>query len=60
MTVFIGISSMHTKTEEIGYTLEEPSKLQFLDVEKARLGPQGAVRVLRLFERQKFGEMHYR
>lgn len=58
ITVFIGISSIKATRTEDGITLQAPAAIQTLNVDKARSGPQGSIRVLRLFERQKFGEVH--
>lgn len=54
VTGFVGISSMGEPDRDEGIMLEKPRSIQYLNVDKARSGPKGPVKVMRKFERQRF------
>lgn len=61
VSTFIGISSVtDKKPDSEGMMMEDPRALQVLNVDKARYGPKGGVKVLRMFARQKFGQVERR
>lgn len=54
VATFIGISSVNYKSRDEHGTVEKLQAVQFLNVQKARFGPKGYVKVLQLFECQRF------
>lgn len=54
VTIFVGISSLSNNEKADGFSKENLSDVQFLNVDKARYGPQGRVKVLRHFQFQRF------
>lgn len=54
VTIFVGISSLSRNEKADDFPNENLSDIQFLNVDKARFGPKGKVKVLRHFQFQRF------